>query len=82
MRAFSIGGRDRLSRVECGARFARQFGFSTDLIQPISIRELTDYAARGLDCALKTDRLEQLGFRPRSLKEGLDDMKEAPRNPL
>lgn len=79
---FHIGGRDRLSRVDFGERFAKQFGFSTDLMEPISIRDLSDYAARGLDCSLSTDRLEKLGFRPSSLQEGLDAMKDDPGNPL
>ena len=79
---FHIGGRDRLSRVDFGERFARQFGFSTDLIEPISIRDLSNYAARGLDCSLNTDRLEQLGFRPGTLHEGLDAMKEDPGSPI
>jgi dTDP-4-dehydrorhamnose reductase len=77
-----IGGRDRLSRVAFGERFAQQFGFPRHLIRAISINDLSDYAVRGHDCSLRTVRLQELGFSPSSLSEGLAAMEKDEVRPL
>jgi len=69
-----LGGPERLSRYEFGLKFAETFGYSRDLIRPIQMADLPGYTTRGRDCSLRTEEFTRLGFRPRTVGEGLAEM--------
>ncbi len=73
-RIMHLGGPERLSRYEFGLKFAEAFGYSRDLIRPILMADLPGYTARGRDCSLRTEEFTMLGFRPRTVGEGLAEM--------
>lgn len=77
---FHIAGKDRVSMYELGLAVARIFGFDTARLQPVSRNDLPQLVHRPADTTYRTDKMERvLGLIPRSLREGLKQMKEESR---
>ena len=72
---FHIAGPERMNRYDFGKQFVHLFGYSPDLLRPIAMADLEGYAQRGRDCSFHAARLNALGFRPKTVREGLQDMK-------
>jgi dTDP-4-dehydrorhamnose reductase len=68
---YHVGGPERLSRLEFGQAYAREMGFSSALIQPMTMAE-AGLVARGADCSLISDRLRRdYGLVGTRVEEGL-----------
>jgi dTDP-4-dehydrorhamnose reductase len=72
---FHLGGAEDLSRYDFGELFIEIFEYPLHLLRPVSMDDLPGLTARGRDCSLRTDKIRQLGFRPRTVREGLEEMK-------
>ncbi|MFZ1756434.1 MAG: NAD(P)-dependent oxidoreductase [Caldilineaceae bacterium] len=59
-----LGGRERISRYEMGARILEILGLPPFLAQPISFRDVPAVAARPADVSLDSSRAYALGFDP------------------
>ncbi|MCL6583667.1 MAG: SDR family oxidoreductase [bacterium] len=69
---FHLGGAERISRYEFGQKFARIFGYSSDLIRPVLMSDLPCLAARAADCSLVSEKIIQAtGFAPADVDSGL-----------
>ncbi|MFA8437008.1 MAG: NAD(P)-dependent oxidoreductase [Marinifilaceae bacterium] len=74
---YNISGEEFLSVYDIALRVARFFKLPTNLISPITTRELSEKAVRPLRTGLLVDKAKsELGFRPTSLENGLDVLKE------
>lgn len=68
---YHVGGPQRLSRLEFGQAYAREMGFSSDLIQPVFMAQ-AGLVARGADCSLDSGRLgRDYGLVGTRVEEGL-----------
>lgn len=73
---FHVGGPDRLSRYEFGLKICRVFAFSSNLLIPVSVDDIPFDYDRPRDCSLSIENLvKSVGFSPRNVEEGLEDMK-------
>ncbi|MCP5461827.1 MAG: sugar nucleotide-binding protein [bacterium] len=71
-RIFHLGGPDTLSRYQIGEQTAQIFGFSLQLLCPVTMADIQNKVQRGSDCSLSIDRAKhELGFVPRNMKECL-----------
>ena len=61
---FHVVSPEHLSKYDFGLRIAEQFGFSTDLIKPVRMQELTRGAPRALNLALNPDKVQAALSRP------------------
>ncbi len=61
---FHVVSPEHLSKYDFGLRIAEQFGFSTDLIEPVRMQELTRGAPRALNLALNPDKVQAALGRP------------------
>ena len=68
---FHLGGYTRVSRYELGLALARQLGIEPDMIRPVSIHQMKLAVARAADCSLDSQKAYDAGYRPASLKIGL-----------
>jgi dTDP-4-dehydrorhamnose reductase len=69
---FHVGGPERLSRHQLGARVAALFGLDAGLIDPVRAADHPTGAPRPKDVSLDCSRARrELGWVPRSLDEGL-----------
>jgi dTDP-4-dehydrorhamnose reductase len=75
-RVFNMAGPDRLTRYEFGLIASKIFGWDPKLIKPVKIADLNHLAFRSYDCSLDCSRaIEQLGWTPTPVREGLEKMK-------
>ena len=73
---FHLAGEDYLNRFDFAGKIAEIFGFSRELIHPITTDELHQKAPRPMRGGLKIDLARQrLGFRPRTLIQALELLK-------
>ncbi len=72
---FNFGGRERISRVELGELLCEAAGFDKNLIEPISMNEVSDYP-QVADVSLNTDKLYSCGIKAKSIKESLQEIIE------
>jgi dTDP-4-dehydrorhamnose reductase len=62
-----------ISKYDFGVRIAKRFGFDPELIEPIRMQDIKRGAPRGLDLALKPDKVQDaLGHPLPSVDEGID----------
>ena len=74
---YHLGGTDYLNRFQFAEAVADVFGFSKELIHPITTDALKQPAPRPLRGGLKIDKAKSdFGFNPRSLREVLTFYKE------
>ena len=77
---FHMGGTTFMTRYELALEVARFFDLDGELIQPVPTQEAGLSAVRPLRSGLCTDALEaELGYRPLSFAEGLQDLASDPR---
>ena len=73
---FHLGGSENINRYEFGRKFASIFGYSPDLLKPVSMREVSARAKRAADCSLNSEKIIQLiGFKPCNIESGLRKIK-------
>jgi len=68
---FHTAGRERMSRYNFALHLADVFGFDTDLISPVSMKDFDWYASRPADSSLDISKISMFN-KPLSVKEGLD----------
>jgi dTDP-4-dehydrorhamnose reductase len=68
---FHLGGHTRVSRYELGLALAGELGIEPSMIRPVSIRRMKLAVARAADCSLVSQKAYDAGYRPASLKRGL-----------
>lgn len=68
---FHLGGHTRISRYALGLALARELGIEPSMIRPVSIRGMKLAVARAADCSLVSQKAYDAGYRPASLKRGL-----------
>lgn len=71
-----LGGKDRMSRYDFGLLLAEKLGYSIDLIQKVSQKEVTMAAKRAADASLNSRFAFASGFRPKTVEERLMAMVE------
>lgn len=71
---YNVAGPDRLSHYEFGQKIARAFGFSEDLVVPVTMAEMHLATLVPQDVSLDTAKLSAL-LKVRSADEGLNAMK-------
>ena len=70
---YNIVGRERLSKYEFALQLADVFGYSTDVINPVSVDEFNFHAPRPRDMSLDGSKLEALlGTKMPSAAQGLN----------
>lgn len=75
---YHMAGREYLNRYEFAARVAQFFGFSPQLITPITTAQLGQKAPRPARGGLVIERaVKELGYSPRSLEEALAFLRPA-----
>ncbi len=72
---YHVAGNERLTLFWFGMMIARIWGYSSDLIEPISSSKLNLKAVRPIDTTFKLDKIHELGIRLRSVEEGLKALK-------
>jgi dTDP-4-dehydrorhamnose reductase len=73
---YHLSGRECVSIHDFAVEIAREFGFDTALIKPVSSNEMVRPAQRPLRTGFIILKAEtELGFRPRPLRESLADLK-------
>lgn len=70
---FHAGGTDRLSRVAMGRQFCQVFSLSPHPITETLRADSPGGELRARDVSLATPRLQSLGWKPKSFKEGLEE---------
>ncbi|MDJ0844230.1 SDR family oxidoreductase [Crocosphaera sp.] len=70
-----LGGKERISRYEFGHLMAEVFDFSKALITPCLQKDVAMAAPRSPDTSLDSSKAFQLGYKPLSLKEELEELK-------
>ncbi|WP_424357056.1 SDR family oxidoreductase [Methanocella sp. MCL-LM] len=73
---YHVGGPERLSHYEFGKKIAEAFGFSQDLIVPVSMADLKLTVLVPRDTSLSSAKLNAL-MKVRGVEEGLSAMKAA-----
>jgi dTDP-4-dehydrorhamnose reductase len=68
---FHLGGYTRVSRYELGLALAGELGIEPRMIRPVTIRRMKLAVARVADCSLVSQKAYDAGYRPASLKRGL-----------
>jgi dTDP-4-dehydrorhamnose reductase len=68
---FHLGGYTRVSRYALGLAIARELGIDPSMMRPVSIRQMKLAVARAADCSLVSQKAYDIGYRPASLKIGL-----------
>ena len=66
-----LGGTESISRYEFGQQVAQVSGLSTDCLTPIHSATVATKAARAKDASLLSQRAQQLGYKPESIKQQL-----------
>lgn len=72
---YHVAGDERLTLFWFGMMIARLWGYSSDLIVPISSSSLKGIAPRPRDTTFKLDKIHELGIQLRSVEEGLKVLK-------
>lgn len=76
MGIFNVVGRDRVSKYDFGVKLAKTFGYSDEVLRPVSVREVRLRAQRPLDMSLSTDKVSvELGHVMPSVSESLDRLR-------
>jgi dTDP-4-dehydrorhamnose reductase len=71
---FHVGGPERLSRYALGLRVASLFGFTAELLEPVTQAERSQTVRRPADVSLDSSRArEELHWLPRPLDEALKE---------
>lgn len=79
---FHLGGAQRMNRYEFGEIFARIFGYSSRLLQPVAMQDLPATAARGADCSLNSSKIQrELSFQLSDVTTGLTQLSQAGTSP-
>ena len=74
---YHLAGSERLNRYEFGKKFAQTFNYSSTMIQPIQMQEITTLAQRGKDCSLNSQKIQPvLSFALSDASAGLQKMKQ------
>lgn len=72
---FNVAGSDRLSKYDFALEIARVFGYSTDLIRPISVRDFSFIARRPNDMSLSSTKASDFLDCPMpTTEEGLKEL--------
>ncbi|MGK7955227.1 MAG: NAD(P)-dependent oxidoreductase [Crocosphaera sp.] len=71
-----LGGKERISRYEFGHLMAEIFNFSQDLMTPCLQKDVVMAAPRSPDTSLDSSKAFQLGYKPLSLREELEQLKD------
>ena len=73
---FHLGGSEKSSRYEFGRKFASIFGYSSDLLKPVPMREVPSLAKRAADCSLNSEKIiQRIDFKPCNVESGLQKMR-------
>lgn len=73
---FNVCSNERISKFEFGLKIAKNFGYSTHLIQPISINDLSQLTSRPKDMSLSNHKLcTLLNTSIPSLEQQIKDLK-------
>jgi len=70
-----VVGKDIMSRYDFTVKIAEKFELDKKLIIPITSDELENAAARPKNAGMKTDKLENLGYKPMGIEESLERIK-------
>ncbi len=66
----NLGGIERVSRYELGEMLCSIAGFDKNLLQKITTEEIPNYP-KVEDVSLNTEKLQSLGFKPRTIEENI-----------
>lgn len=68
----NFAGLNRISRYELGELLCHQAGFDNNLLTKISMKDIPNYPCVR-DVSLKTDKLQSLGIKAKSIEESLEE---------
>ena len=71
---FHLSGLSCISRLDFSKKIAKTFGYSNDLISPISSKELKQIAPRNLQSCLKCDKIIQKGVNLLKIDQAIEKM--------